>query len=135
MEHECGVVHFEMPFDDENRVTEFYKSVFGWGMVSLGEPMGNYVLASTGDNDEKGFPLTRGRINGGFFPKSASPSQHPSVVIHVSNIEQTMQQISNAGGKVLGEPVMIPGQGLYVSFMDSEGNFVSIIQPNEDMLY
>ncbi len=73
MEHECGVVHFEMPFDDE-----------------------------------KGFPKTRDRINGGFFPKSASPSQHPSVVIHLSNIEESMKQVNNAGGKVLGEPVMIP---------------------------
>jgi hypothetical protein len=37
----------------------------------------------------------------------------------------------DAGGKVLGEPMEIPGIGLYVSFFDSEGNRVSMMQPNE----
>jgi predicted enzyme related to lactoylglutathione lyase len=30
---------------------------------------------------------------------------------------------------VLGEPMLIPGVGQYVSFMDSEGNRVSMLQP------
>ena len=34
-----------------------------------------------------------------------------------------------AGGNVLGEPMEIPGVGKYVSFMDSEGNRVSMLQP------
>lgn len=40
-----------------------------------------------------------------------------------------MKDITNAGGKVLGEPMVIPGVGAYVSFMDTEGNRVSILQP------
>jgi len=30
---------------------------------------------------------------------------------------------------VLGEPMQIPGVGQYVSFMDTEGNRVSMLQP------
>ena len=32
-------------------------------------------------------------------------------------------------GKVLGEPMEIPGVGQYVSFLDTEGNRVSMLQP------
>jgi len=31
--------------------------------------------------------------------------------------------------KVLGEPMEIPGIGQYVSFTDTEGNRVSVLQP------
>ena len=37
--------------------------------------------------------------------------------------------IEKAGGKVLGEPMEIPGVGWYVSFLDTEGNRVSLLQP------
>ncbi len=40
-----------------------------------------------------------------------------------------MPQVARAGGEVLGEPVQIPGIGGYVSFMDTEGNRVSMLQP------
>jgi uncharacterized protein len=33
------------------------------------------------------------------------------------------------GGKVLGEPIEIPGIGQYVSFVDTEDNRVSMLQP------
>ena len=40
-----------------------------------------------------------------------------------------MKRITDAGGKVLGEPMEIPGVGQYVSFIDTEGNRVSMLQP------
>ena len=41
--------------------------------------------------------------------------------------------VEKSGGKVLGEPVDIPGVGLYVSFFDTEGNRVGMIQPANTM--
>ena len=41
-----------------------------------------------------------------------------------------MKKVEEAGGKVLGEPVEIPGTGIYVSFFDTEGNLASILQPS-----
>lgn len=41
-----SVVHFEMPYDDRQRMAKFYGSAFGWQTQMLGEEMGNYVLAS-----------------------------------------------------------------------------------------
>jgi len=123
------VVHFEMPYDDRSRMVKFYESAFGWKMQQLGEEMGSYVLADTTGVPE-GQPPRPGAINGGFFPKKADwPAQHPSVVIAVDDIRRAMERVKESGGKVLGEPMPIPGVGQYVSFVDTEGNRVSILQP------
>ena len=122
------VVHFEMPADDAERVAKFYKTVFGWQTRMQGSDFGNYVLATTTESDEKG-PKAPGAINGGFFMRRDDmPAQVPSVVISVEDIKDSMRGVTKAGGKVLGEPVEIPGVGLYVSFVDTEGNRVSMLQ-------
>jgi predicted enzyme related to lactoylglutathione lyase len=122
------VVHFEMPYDNAERLTKFYQSTFGWQMQTMGEAMGNYVLATTTESDQKG-PKSPGAINGGFFPKNPDWPTVPSVVIAVNDIKQSMKDVAKAGGKVLGEPMEIPGVGHYVSFTDTEGNRVSMLQP------
>ncbi|MBK6282108.1 MAG: VOC family protein [Draconibacterium sp.] len=123
------VVHFELPYFDGKRASKFYETVFGWKMQDLGENMGNYMLATTAETDAKpGFPA--GAINGGLYPtKPDWPAQYPSIVIGVENIDESIKKINNSGGKVLGEPMEIPGFGIYVSFIDTEGNRNSIIQP------
>jgi predicted enzyme related to lactoylglutathione lyase len=122
------VVHFEMPAEDRKRMADFYTRVFGWRTQQLGEEMGNYVLVTTTDSDENG-PKKPGAINGGFFTKTNDmPAQFPSVVIAVDDIKASMATVKQAGGKVLGEPMEIPGVGHYVSFFDTEGNRVSMLQ-------
>jgi predicted enzyme related to lactoylglutathione lyase len=97
----------------------------------LGEDMGNYVLATTTETDDKRGPKKPGSINGGFFPKKPDwPAQYPSIVIAVGNIKEAMKKVTGAGGKVLGEPMEIPGVGQYVSFTDTEGNPLSMLQPS-----
>jgi len=124
------VVHFEMPYDDPGRVSKFYQAAFGWNMKTLGQEMGQYVLAGTTESSADGTPKKLGRINGGFFPKKPDwPDQLPSVVIAVDNIKNAMAKVSSAGGQVLGDPMAIPGIGDYVSFKDSEGNRVGMLQP------
>lgn len=125
------VVHFEMPAEDRKRMADFYSKAFGWKAQMFGPEMGDYVTVTTTETDEAtGRPTTPGAINGGFFPKRADrPAQYPSVVIAVDDIRQHMKIVTDAGGEVLGEPMEIPGVGLYVSFLDTEGNRVSLLQP------
>jgi hypothetical protein len=134
------VVHFEMGYNDRDRMVEFYESVFGWKTQKMGEDMGDYVTAQTGPTDDKTrMPTQPGFINGGFYQKSESPDSHaPSVVISVDDIKSAMENIKKAGGKINGamtpdgkktmEPTMIPGVGLWISFDDTEGNRVSLLQ-------
>src|SRR5262249_14808821 len=124
-----AVVHFEMPYDNRDRVAKFYESAFGWQMQKMGEEMGNYVLAITTESDPTG-PKKPGAIKGGLWEKKRDwHMQHPSVVIAVDNIKHAIKKVANAGGVVLGEPMDIPSVGQYVSFTDSEGNRVGILQP------
>ena len=128
------VVHFEMPYEDAKRVANFYTHAFNWEMKTLGGEMGNYVLAETTETDEHNMITKPGAINGGFYQKKPDwPAQYPSVVIAVENIQEAIKKVTDAGGKVLGEPMKIPGIGTYVSFTDTEGNRVSILQPKNDM--
>jgi predicted enzyme related to lactoylglutathione lyase len=123
------VVHFEMPYDERERIARFYQSAFGWKLQMLGEDMGRYVLATTAGADVKP-DAARGAINGGFFPRSPDmPGQHPSVVIGVADIQASMQAVTRAGGEVLGTPMEIPGVGQYVAFYDTERNRLSMLQP------
>lgn len=131
------VVHFEMPYEDRQRMADFYSKTFGWKLRMLGPDMGDYVVVATTETDEKTrVPLKPGRIGGGFYQKTADPISHsPSVVIAVDDINETIQKIKEAGGTVLGgqgrtgEPDTIPGVGLYASFIDTEGNRASVLQP------
>jgi len=124
-----AVVHFEMPYDDAKRVAAFYSSAFGWDTKVLGAEMGDYVLAMTTATDARG-PTTPGAINGGFFKRKPDwPAQYPSVVIAVDDIAAAGEKVRRAGGEVLGTPMEIPGVGQYVSFTDSEGNRVGMLQP------
>jgi uncharacterized protein len=125
-----AVVHFEMPYEDRERVAKFYQRVFDWKTeVVPGAEMGDYLLAMTAESTQTG-PIKPGAINGGFFKKKPEyPLQFPSVVISVSDIAKSMKKVTDGGGKVLGEPMDIPGIGRYVSFVDPEGNRVSMLQP------
>ncbi len=134
------VVHFEMGYNDKQRMVDFYASVFGWKPQMMGPQMGEYVVEQTTETDEKGMIKEPGRINGGFYKKTESPTSHaPSVVVAVDDIRESMKKVESAGGKILGsldqsgkpvmEPQDIPGVGLWISFQDSEGNRVSMLQP------
>jgi predicted enzyme related to lactoylglutathione lyase len=122
------VVHFEMPYQDAERLQAFYRSAFGWQMNALGAEMGNYILAQTAETDENNMVRDPGTINGGFAPKSETYGQ-PNIVIAVNDVAAAMQSVTGAGGTVHGEPVEIPGIGMYVNFTDTEGNRVSMLQP------
>lgn len=125
------VVHFEMPAEDRQRMVDFYSKAFGWKTQMMGAQMGEYVVVTTTESDEKsGRPKTPGSINGGFYKKGSEPSQqYPSVVIAVEDLDASIKIVKDAGGKVEKEPVEIPGIGRYVNFTDTEGNYVSMLQP------
>lgn len=120
-------------------MSDFYTKVFGWQTKQMGPDMENYVVVTTAEsdpNDLSGRPKVPGSINGGFYKKTKD-DQYTSVVIAVNDISEGMKKIEEAGGKVLGgmggpqKPDDIPGVGLYVSFLDTEGNRVGMLQPKE----
>ncbi len=128
------VVHFEMPADDLERMKKFYGDAFGWTSNQLGSDYGNYAVMMTSETGPDNFPTKKGRINGGFFPRTQT-DQTQRAVIAVDDIRESMKAVEAAGGKILGgsykagEPDDIPGVGLYCNFIDTEGNHVAMLQP------
>ena len=123
------VIHFELPYEDRERMAAFYRAAFGWKTEMLGEEMGHYVVVTTADKDARpGLPA--GAIGGGFYKRSELPGQNqPSIVIAVEEIRAAMARVGEAGGDVLSEPMPIPGVGDYVPFLDTEGNRLGMLQP------
>ena len=123
------VTHIELPYQNAGRISDFYKTVFGWELEPLGAEMGNYLLATTATEDVKpGAPA--GSINGGLYPHNENwPDQYPSLVIGVGDLDQSMKLINENGGEVIGKPQAIPSIGNYVAFLDSEGSRLNILQP------
>lgn len=130
-----SVVHFEMPAEDRKRMSDFYSKVFGWETQQMGDEMSNYVVVSTTETDPQTTrPKNPGAINGGFYQKDPSrPNDGPSFVISVDDINEHIKMITEAGGKIVSGPDNIPGIGIYASFIDTEGNRNSILQPSTDM--
>lgn len=121
------VVHFEMPADDNERVSKFYESVFGWQMEVMGKEYNGYLMAMTTESDQKG-PKKAGAINGGFYKKPAGQNPPPHLVISVDNIDESIKAVMGAGGEIIGEKMDIPGVGIFISFKDTENNIVGMLQ-------
>ena len=96
------VVHFEMPYENRDRMANFYTQAFGWKMQKLGEEMGSYVIAHTSETDENNMVKTPGTINGGFFPQKPDwPAQYPSVVIAVDDIKAAVKNCTDWPSNIL----------------------------------
>ncbi len=121
------VVHFEMPYKDNKRVSKFYGTVFGWGMQYLPK-MGSYVLATTSPVTKNNMHKNKGAINGGFYPKSKDAGT-VHLVISVDNLNKHMEAVKKAGGKIIGKPMDIPGIGKFVMIKDTEENKIGMLQP------
>jgi predicted enzyme related to lactoylglutathione lyase len=116
------VVHFEVPFDDGQRATTFYREAFGWQLNSM-----QYTLVTTTSTDEQGRPTETGGINGGMLARQG-PITAPVIVVEVEDLDDALQRIEKLGGKVaIGrQPVGDMGFSAYVH--DTEGNLIGLWQ-------
>lgn len=123
-----GVVHFEIPADDEDRAREFYSSVFGWSFQVI--PEMDYSLAITAPVNDQGAPAEPGSINGGIF-RRGDILRAPVVTIDVEDIDAALEQIARLGGETVRGRMAVPGSGWNAYFRDSEGNVVGLWQNSD----
>jgi predicted enzyme related to lactoylglutathione lyase len=119
-----SVVHFEIPADDVARAKEFYRSVFDWQLQDM--PEMDYTVVRTTDVDEATqMPTSPGAINGGLV-RRGQDTPTPVLTIDVESIDQALEQVEAAGGRVVRERTEIPGMGAYAYFTDPEGNTLGL---------
>ena len=127
MARQAKVAWFELPADDMQRASAFYNTVFGWDTPDMG--MGNgSVLAITAPSDEQRNPKETGAINGDISPRSSTfDRQH--LVVHVEDLDASLQAAQDAGGTIIQPRQDVPEAGMvYATIEDTEGNRVGLLQ-------
>jgi len=126
-----SVVHFEISYDELDRVKRFYSEVFGWAFQDLGEEMGGYVLVyPNGDVNEA---RSADGINGGMMRRSepgatVGPPNAFVCTISVDDVEAALMKVEEAGGEVEIPAGVVPGIGTLAYVRDTENNLVGILQ-------
>ena len=116
------VIHFEIPAEDPEKIVKFYTDVFGW-KISQWEKQ-PYWLVDTKNGDEQG-------IGGAIYKKDWMTATVNTV--GVDDVDEYLEKIKKAGGKVVREPMEIPNVGRYAVAADPEGTLFSVMKFSPDV--
>ena len=108
------IAYFEIVAQDASRLHRFYAATFDWKLEA--GPMPNYVSITTG-----GASALRGGIR---QEDGAQPER--VMYVRVANLEETLERVTKAGGKVLIPPMSVTGV-TFALFSDPDGNTMGII--------
>jgi predicted enzyme related to lactoylglutathione lyase len=112
------IVHFEIPVDDPDRATAFYRDVLGWEVSRFGDAP--YWLVKAGPEDEPG---ADGALTG-----RDEIHQSPVVIAGVDDVDAALTRVERAGGHVVQGKFPIPGVGWSAYVRDPEGNTIGLFQ-------
>lgn len=121
------VCHFEVPYENKDRMEKFYSSVFGWQFMSAPGDI-PYTFAMTTEMDDQNQPKEVGGINGGTYERGDQGAHSPVIVLEVASCEQRIQDVVAAGGENVFGPHEIGGMGIYAQVKDTEGNVIGLWQ-------
>ena len=114
---------FEIPATDLNRATQFYETIFGIILTPMDTP----------DIRLRIFPLedmmtgVGGALadSGGFHKPSSTDG--PLLYLNANpDVQNVLDKIEAAGGKIVVPKMEIPGHGFMAVFIDSEGNRIAL---------
>jgi predicted enzyme related to lactoylglutathione lyase len=119
------VVHFEIPADDVEKLSNFYRKLFGWKIIRMPGPAEYYGIQTVPVN-EQGMPLRNG-VNGGMM-KRQKPEHKPVNYINVESIDDYSKRIEELGGKIVVPKMEVPGVGWWALALDPDANQFAIMQ-------
>ena len=102
----------ELPANDLAAAKGFYSKVFGWSLTDFGP---TYSCTMTGDVDI------------GLQGDSAEATANPLAVIAVENLEEALDAVLKAGGKITRPIFGFPG-GRRFQFLDPNGNELAVLK-------
>ena len=106
------VVHFEIGVKDLEKAQEFYGGLFGWTF----SPYGPAAMIDTGSQQG---------ING-HLTAHGHDQNYCTVYGQVEDLEASIQQAVELGGKVMIPVTEVPGMGHFAWVADLEGNLVGL---------
>lgn len=105
------VEHFEIPADDLGRAKAFYGNVFDFEFEDWDATTSMIRAESDG-------------IGGDLHLRSVVP--HPTIVITVDDLDETLEAVITGGGEQVGEIQILDEYSRYAYFKDTEGNIVGL---------
>jgi uncharacterized protein len=121
------MTHFAIHIDDMERAKNFYGDVFEWGFTSYGPP--DFLQIKT-DNTENG------ELIGALQSRKYSPVKEKLIglecTIEVESVDEIITRVENNGGQILMPKTAIPYVGWIAKFLDTEGNLVCAMQPDNN---
>ena len=116
------VVHFEVIGQDGEKLKSFYSRLFGWEIDS-DNPMNYGSVAREGNVRADG-----AGIGGGIGPAPEGYPGHVTFYVEVPDVEASLAQAENLGGKRLMGPDKVM-EGLVIGqFADPEGHVIGILE-------
>jgi predicted enzyme related to lactoylglutathione lyase len=122
-----GVVHFEIPADEPEKLVDFYTNLFGWQIQKYPMPGGDYWGVMTTPSNEQGMPEAPGAINGGLY-KRQMPGQQPVNYVAVENVDEYADKAKGLGASVVVEKQAVPQMGWFAVITDPQGNMLGLWQ-------
>ena len=115
-----SVVHFEIASPNLERASDFYRDLFDWEI---------------GEEEIEGYRLVRtaeGSIGGGLLRAPEGVFPYVTIYAAVDDLRETLQRAEDLGGKMVVEPMPIPGVGSFAMFQDPDGVIVGIVEERHD---
>jgi predicted enzyme related to lactoylglutathione lyase len=112
-------VHFEIQASDPDKLASFYGAIFGWNFQKWEGPM-EYWLISTGPTEKRG-------IDGGMLRRQGPVGT--VVTIEVADLDATLKQVDELGGKCVVPKMEVPGVGWLAYVKDPEETIWGVLQP------
>jgi predicted enzyme related to lactoylglutathione lyase len=124
------IVHFEIPADNPERATKFYRELFGWDIQKAPAGAGpEYWMVSTVPTDAKGQP-TRAGVNGGMMRRQ-HPGHPPVNYVAVESVDEYAKKAKGLGAEEAMPKTPVKGMGWFAWLKDTEGNVFGIWQHDE----
>lgn len=110
------ITHIDIPVSDTKRASEFYATLFGWGIAEY--------------PGFEGYPMWQApnKISGGGLAPRSDGFTQPRSSVEVDSIDETLAQAVELGGEVLAAKSPIDENSWWAVFRDPDGNEIGIYE-------
>lgn len=122
------IVHFDIPANDLEKLSAFYRKVFDWKIEKAPGPV-EYWLIETVPADSSG-KLTAPGVNGGMMRRE-NQERRPTNYIAVESVDEYAKKVEQNGGKIIVPKQEVSGMGYFAVAVDPEGNQFAIWETKE----
>ena len=119
------VVHFEVPFDDGERATNFYREAFGWDLNSM--PSSSTRWSPRPRPTSRAGPPRPAASTAGCWPGRARSPRRSSPSAS-TDLDDALARVEKLGGKVAIGRQPVGDMGFSAYFHDTEGNLIGLWQ-------